>query len=299
MTFNQIHYFLTVAEIQSFTQAASVLFVAQSTLSRSIADLESELGVSLLVRQFHSLRLTAAGELFYREMKAAMESIRGIVRRVQEAGSNADRRLSIGVLDGQSVDPQILLALRQLSDSFPQFSMELRRLSHAELIRALKLRELDIAETVLPADASVDNDIGCLLIGQVRLCLIGGRDDPIWSGDTAIASLNDRVLVTPKTQDPTQEYAFRFLDKSGIMPRVKFAGDMDTHALWLEAGIGLSICSESHVIYASKAFRPLRAQPLKELPPASVALLWNKRSCPPMAERLLSFFGQTATDTRR
>lgn len=289
MTFNQIHYFLTVAEIQSFTRAAGVLFVAQSTLSRSIADLEAELGTALLTRQFHALRLTAAGDLFYREMKAAMENIHGIVRRVQAVGSGEGNKLTVGVLDGQSIDPQILLALRNLSDACPQFSMELRRLSHADLIRALKLRELDVAETVLPSGTLLDDDIGCHPIREAQLCLIAGRDDPVWGAPTALAALNERVLVTPKAQDPTQEYAFRFLDRLGITPRVKFAGDMETHALWLEAGIGLSICNEGHIIYTSRVFRPLRAEPLKELSPASVTLLWNRYARSAMTERLLSF----------
>ena len=52
MTFNQINYFLNVAKHLSFTKAASSLFITQSTLSRSIASLEDELGVVLLKRDF-------------------------------------------------------------------------------------------------------------------------------------------------------------------------------------------------------------------------------------------------------
>lgn len=63
MTFNQINYFLTIAKHLNFTQAASELFVAQSTLSRSMAALEAEIGVKLLQRDFHNVTLTAAGEL--------------------------------------------------------------------------------------------------------------------------------------------------------------------------------------------------------------------------------------------
>ena len=60
MTFNQINYFLNVAKHLSFTKAASSLFITQSTLSRSIASLEDELGVVLLKRDFHNLSLTPA-----------------------------------------------------------------------------------------------------------------------------------------------------------------------------------------------------------------------------------------------
>ena len=43
MTFNQIKYFLTVAECLSFTEAAKRLFITQPALSRQIGAMEEEL----------------------------------------------------------------------------------------------------------------------------------------------------------------------------------------------------------------------------------------------------------------
>lgn len=88
MTFNQINYFLTIAKHLNFTQAASELFVAQSTLSRSMAVLEAEIGVKLLQRDFHNVTLTAAGELMYCEMEKIMAEIGIVVHRVQAVANN-------------------------------------------------------------------------------------------------------------------------------------------------------------------------------------------------------------------
>ena len=41
MTFNQIKYFVTVAECLSFTEAAKCLFITQPALSRQIASMEA------------------------------------------------------------------------------------------------------------------------------------------------------------------------------------------------------------------------------------------------------------------
>lgn len=108
MTFNQINYFLTVAKCLSFTKAAASLFITQSTLSRSIASLEDELGVVLLKRDFHNLSLTDAGELFYREMDGVMDSVQNILLRVQELSSNQTSYFPIGVLDGQEIETDLL-----------------------------------------------------------------------------------------------------------------------------------------------------------------------------------------------
>mgnify|MGYP000187079773 FL=1 len=51
MTFNQIKYFVTVAECLSFTEAAKCLFITQPALSRQINAMEEELGTRLFIRE--------------------------------------------------------------------------------------------------------------------------------------------------------------------------------------------------------------------------------------------------------
>ncbi len=47
MNLNQLYYFQKVAQLQHYHQAAKELNISQPSLSRSIANLEEELGVSL------------------------------------------------------------------------------------------------------------------------------------------------------------------------------------------------------------------------------------------------------------
>ena len=68
MTIKQLEYFMAVARTLSFTEAAGELYISQPALSRSIATLESELGVPLLTRNHHSVALTAAGTLLASEL---------------------------------------------------------------------------------------------------------------------------------------------------------------------------------------------------------------------------------------
>ena len=57
MELNQIKYFQTIAEEGSFTKAAQKLYLSQPALSKSMARLESELGVELFTRQGMRLEL--------------------------------------------------------------------------------------------------------------------------------------------------------------------------------------------------------------------------------------------------
>jgi LysR family nitrogen assimilation transcriptional regulator len=63
MNLRQLRYFLSIAQLQSFTRAAEVLHIAQPALSRQVRMLEEEIGAPLFIRFERGVTLTATGEL--------------------------------------------------------------------------------------------------------------------------------------------------------------------------------------------------------------------------------------------
>ena len=64
MELRQLHYFMEVAEREHVSEAAMHLHVAQSAISRQIANLEEELGVDLFEREGRNVKLTPIGRQF-------------------------------------------------------------------------------------------------------------------------------------------------------------------------------------------------------------------------------------------
>lgn len=83
MTLQQIHYFLTIARFGSYSRAAQELFITQPALTRSMRELEEELGITLFHRSARGIMLSKEGEKFlygakdlyrqYEELKSQYE----------------------------------------------------------------------------------------------------------------------------------------------------------------------------------------------------------------------------------
>lgn len=64
MELRHLRYFVAVAQALNFTRAAEKLHTSQPSLSSQIRDLETCVGVPLLVRDKRKVALTAAGSAF-------------------------------------------------------------------------------------------------------------------------------------------------------------------------------------------------------------------------------------------
>ncbi|GBQ93026.1 LysR family transcriptional regulator [Acetobacter nitrogenifigens DSM 23921 = NBRC 105050] len=87
--------FLRVVETGSFSAAARLLNVGQPAVSKTIAQLEARLQVSLLVRSTHGLNPTEAGQLFYERASAAIQEADEAESAARGAGAGLTGKLRV------------------------------------------------------------------------------------------------------------------------------------------------------------------------------------------------------------
>jgi len=87
--------FLTVAEQRSFTRAAKQLNVSTSALSRSMRELEEQIGVRLLTRSTRSVSPTHAGEQLIAHLRPALDDIRSTLTNLSELQSRPVGRVRL------------------------------------------------------------------------------------------------------------------------------------------------------------------------------------------------------------
>ena len=98
MTTGELRTFVYLAKVKNFTLAAEQLFIAQSTVTNRINELEKELGKRLFKRGSKTVTLTEAGEVFLRYAERILE-LQDISQDELNTLSSHSRKFSIGAIN--------------------------------------------------------------------------------------------------------------------------------------------------------------------------------------------------------
>ena len=141
---DELRHFLLIAELGSFTRAASRAHLTQPALTASIRRLEARMGARLLDRGRSGARVTAAGEALLPFARATLASLEAGERAVAEvAGLRAGEvRLAAGATACTYLLPEILARYRK---AHPQIRFLLKETSTDEALDDLHGGNIDIA----------------------------------------------------------------------------------------------------------------------------------------------------------
>ncbi|WP_213303446.1 pca operon transcription factor PcaQ [Paraburkholderia sacchari] len=142
--FRHLQCFLAVAQFGSVQQAAESLSITQPAVSKTIAELESALGVKLFERGRHGAVPTREGQLFMPHASACVSALRqGVALLAREEGAVA-ATLDIGVLPTVAT-ALVPAALRRFGGEWPRVSVRLMTAANAELLERLKAGAISFA----------------------------------------------------------------------------------------------------------------------------------------------------------
>ena len=92
----QLRYAVIAADYGSIRQAAEALLIKQSTISRSIRQLEDTLGVAVFARTSGGVQATDAGRQFLRMARSVLDQMDMIIAVSQANGRGESGRLTVG-----------------------------------------------------------------------------------------------------------------------------------------------------------------------------------------------------------
>jgi LysR family nitrogen assimilation transcriptional regulator len=182
-----LRYFLAIAERGSITQAAAELHITQPALSRHVAHLEHELGVSLLMRHGRGVRLTEPGRLLEVRAKAILSDIDTLSDELQARQTDPHGELAVGLPYSWS-EGIAAPVVKEFSEEYPHIELTVITDSSETLESMLKAQYIDFGVLSTIED---DAEIESRPIAHDKLYLFG----PKGSGLAQLGSISYSELA--------------------------------------------------------------------------------------------------------
>jgi len=243
-TIRQLEYLVTVADLGSFTHAATELHVSQPTLSSQIAVLEREVGASLLDRFPRSTRLTPAGRALMPHARAALAEVRQSLSAARQAVGLEVGELNVAAVYSASLG-LLPMPFRRWRQSHAGVLLRLHEYRHGdELSAAMRNGEADVAIGPTPPDWLGD----LVPLGDEELVIAVAGDDPLAKrkGPVELSLLADRAWVHFAPGHGLAELLDEACSNSGFRPRVALRVEQTASApLLAAAGLGPALVPAS------------------------------------------------------
>lgn len=167
ISLQQLRHAVLAADAGSFRQAAEDASIKQSTLSRSVRQLEHLVGGSIFERSRRGVRATESGQTVLDLAKTVLKQLDTLASTVQMGAQGKLGRISIGFYTSLSTG-NLRATLVEYASRYPEVHISMLEGSRATLTAALRSRAIDVA--IVTGDRP----------------LMGSKSIPLWS---------ERVLV--------------------------------------------------------------------------------------------------------
>lgn len=238
MELRRFHQFVTLVQEGSFTAAAAKLFMAQSSLSTSIAGLERDLGVQLVTRTREGVELTAAGRAVLEPVRRALADVE--LAKAAAAGSETGSRpLRIGDTFA-SAGLEAETAATELCTRHPGLQVEITHYGLRDVTTRVMDGELDIAFT--PVHHPLPEHLDHIPMGRIRLAIICATSHPLaGASGLTVADLAGQTLIAMPGDSALLGYPLRSADADSYSP-VRVAVDSWLNAISLvRRGFGITL----------------------------------------------------------
>ncbi|GHJ42132.1 LysR family transcriptional regulator [Streptomyces sp. TS71-3] len=286
MQFQQLQYFVAVAETRHFTRAAELVHVAQPSLSQQIRSLERELGADLFRRARGNITLTDAGEALLPLARRILADADTARQEVQELAQLRSGRVRLGATPSLCTGllPDVL---RGFHDRYPGIRLLIEEGGSHDLVRELARGALDLALVVLPLPTPSPALTTVELLRE-DLVVVSSPQAPFpGSGSVVrVPDLEGERLVMFRHGYDLRELTVAACRAEGFEPAFAVeGGEMDAVLGFVRAGLGVAVVPQ---MVAERAGHGLRVTPLAR--PGLhrvIALAHRSDVAPPRAAREL------------
>jgi DNA-binding transcriptional LysR family regulator len=264
-----LRHFVAVARELSFARAAERLRISAPALSRTVAQLEAQLGVRLLERSTRHVALTDAGRVLLDQAQIALDALDAAARRAQRAGE-PQHRLVLALkadLDGGLLEQTIAAYDREQ----PGVPIEVMLCGWGEQARLLREGQADVALVYQPQERLDEREADFDVVLEEPQVAALPAEHPLASRRAVrVADLEADHECIPGT------VIWRPRRSDGSIPDRPRIGDMSQLLKLVELGQLIALLPAS---VAARFVRPqITYRPIPDASPAALAVAWPRSS---------------------
>ncbi|MBS1697918.1 MAG: LysR family transcriptional regulator [Actinobacteria bacterium] len=273
MELRDIEIFLALAEELHFGRTAERLHVSQARVSQVIAQLELEIGGSLVDRSNRrDIRLTPAGAALRDDLAPVHAELQESLQRAKLAARGIRAQLHVGLM------PYNVPALHGFWDAFaerhPDYELRVRHASFTDPFGSLRRGEIDVLVTWLPVD-DADLTAGPALFTDTRVLAVAATHELAERSSISVEALADYPHITvPNMPDAWENGYLPFRTPSGrVIERVQSVASADELLQLVSTGEIIHPFPAHVTTYWS--LPQVRWVPIPDLSPLTYVLVWR------------------------
>jgi LysR family transcriptional regulator, transcriptional activator of the cysJI operon len=253
MHIETLKVYCDLVDLQSFSLAAERNFITQSAVSQQIKTLEDKFKRKLLerVRGRREVKLTAAGEVFYRESKNVLaaydqlqENLRGLVGKIGGTVKVACT-YSVGL-------HEMPAKVGEFMSKFPAARIDLEYSRTTKVVRDVMSGAVELGILAFP---EAKRGMTVIQMPSDRLVLVCPPDHKLAKrSQVKTKELNGQDFVLFERDTPTRKATDKILKAAGVeVKKVAEFDNIETIKRAVEVGFGLAILPLPAVIDEQKA----------------------------------------------
>ncbi|MFT7310247.1 MAG: DNA-binding transcriptional LysR family regulator [Paracoccaceae bacterium] len=184
------HAFKLIVREGSIRKASEIMGISASSLNRQISAFEAELNTELFDRKATGVRLTVAGEIYYRQFIEHIARLEGARKTVVELQGGSVGLITVAVT-GELVQGFLPSQIQQYRQMFPRVRFKMVPVLRDNVDDLLNRYEADIAVVVQP-EMTGKGEVLC--IADMAVCALRAHKEPVRLQDFVT---NELILPDP------------------------------------------------------------------------------------------------------
>ena len=279
--------FYVVANHLNITKASEELHISQPAISKSIKNLEDQLGGQLFVRTKRGVILTDEGREFYNYIKQAIEYISNAENKFTDLINLETGCIKIGI--STTLTREFLLPyLEKFHTMYPKIDIQIMTYLTSDLIPRLRNGLIDLV-ILNVTDKNYGNDIEIEKLKKINDCFVVNKNyKDLLDKEISLKDLNKYPLVIQAKGSNTRDFLDNFARDNGVLlkPNIELA----SYTLVIEftkIGLGIGYATKEYIKNALKNKELFELKIKEKIPSRYIGMALSKNHLPNFSTKKL------------